>query len=88
MKKYIGLIVFLTFYAMPQWVMACPGCKNALETEKNRALADGYYWSIMIMLSLPFCLTGLIAFLVYRSIQKKNRMAGNGQSFESPTVPT
>jgi hypothetical protein len=80
MKKYIRLILFLTLYAFPQWVLACPGCKNALETEKAMALADGYYWSIMIMLSLPFCLTGLIAFLVYRSVQKKNKMTVNAVS--------
>lgn len=80
MKKYIYFVSFFIFYAVPQFILACPGCKNALETEKNRALAEGYYWSIMIMLSLPFCLTGLIAFIIYRSVQKKNKMSMNSVS--------
>lgn len=52
---------------------ACPGCKNALATESAMALARGYYWSIIVMLSLPFILTGFVSFLIYRATRKKKR---------------
>lgn len=50
---------------------ACPNCKDALGTEAAKSLAQGYYWSILFMLSLPFLLSGFIAFKIIRANRSK-----------------
>lgn len=51
---------------------ACPGCKEAIESQTGEGakLKNGYFYSILFMMAMPFTLLGTGAFLVTRSIRK------------------
>jgi thiol-disulfide isomerase/thioredoxin len=49
----------------PQPAAACPFCKDPL-TEQ---LAGGYFWSIMLMVSMPFLLVIALAAMAYEGLQ-------------------
>ena len=68
-----GILLFAFSLALNISVMACPNCKDFLATEGARSLAEGYFWSILVMLSLPFLLAGFIAFIVFRAYKNSRR---------------
>ncbi len=51
---------------------ACPNCKEAVSATSSEAasMADGFNWSVMFMLTVPFSLMGTGAFLVHRAVKK------------------
>ena len=56
---------------------ACPGCKQALATAEGEQanMVNGYYWSILFMLSMPFTLLGLFAGSMYLAVRKARKQA-------------
>jgi len=50
---------------------ACPNCKEAVSATSSEAanMADGFNWSVMFMLSVPFSLLGTGAFMVRRAVK-------------------
>lgn len=50
----------------------CPNCKEALASQTGDAskLKDGYYYSILMMMGMPFTLLGTGAFCVVRAVRK------------------
>jgi hypothetical protein len=55
---------------------ACPNCRDALaDNPQGQALAKGFYYSILFMMSMPFLVLGTLGTVVYRSIHR----AQNGQ---------
>jgi len=48
--------------------MACPLCKDAL----TQGMAKGFYWSILLMLTVPVVVIGTIAGAIWRAGKKKN----------------
>lgn len=50
---------------------ACPGCKDALASQKNGLnIALGYQYSILFMMAMPFTLLGLFAAYMYWEIRR------------------
>ncbi len=51
---------------------ACPNCKEAVAAQPSdvAATAQGYSWSIMLMMSMPFTLLGTGAFFVARAVKR------------------
>lgn len=52
---------------------ACPNCKEAVANQAGgdaARLADGYSWSILVMMAMPFTLLGTGAFLVVRAVRR------------------
>lgn len=51
---------------------ACPNCKEALAAQTGDAarLKDGYYYSIVLMIAMPFTLLGAGAFFVARAVKR------------------
>ena len=51
---------------------ACPGCREAVANQSGDALRlkDGYYWSIIVMIAMPFTMLGTGAFFVTRAIKR------------------
>lgn len=51
---------------------ACPNCKEALaaQTGDGARLKDGYYYSILLMMAMPFGLLGMGALFVTRAIRR------------------
>lgn len=51
---------------------ACPNCKEAMASQTGDAakLKDGYFYSILFMMGMPFALLGTGAFFVVRAIKR------------------
>jgi hypothetical protein len=64
-------LITLLFFSYSSVALSCPSCKDALGTEAAKSLAQGYYWSILLMLSLPFILSGFIALLIIKAHRSK-----------------
>ena len=52
---------------------ACPLCKEALA----QGMAKGFNWSILLMISVPFVVVGVIAGLLRRSVQRRQARPGS-----------
>lgn len=77
-----SLLAVLLFLTLPGIVEACPSCKEGLSNEHHDGLQEGFYWSILFMMSMPFLILGGLSTLFYLSIRKAKRMA------EQAVVPT
>lgn len=50
---------------------ACPTCKEDLANDpQSRGLATGFYYSILLMMSMPFAIMGMLGMVAYRSIKR------------------
>jgi hypothetical protein len=50
---------------------ACPTCKEDLANNpQGQGLARGFYYSILLMMSAPFAVMGMLGFVFYRSIKR------------------
>lgn len=64
----IGLVLALTLSSP---AFACPNCKEAVAAQPSEmaAMSQGYNWSVLFMLSMPFTLLGTGAFAVARAVK-------------------
>lgn len=58
---------------------ACPTCKESL-SENNKELVQGYFWSIMFMMAMPFSILTGIGTYFYVLIRKSKK---NGEKIGS-----
>jgi hypothetical protein len=52
---------------------ACPNCKEAVASQPNGdagRLTNGYFYSIVMMVAMPFLLLGTGSFLVVRAVRR------------------
>ena len=78
--KTVGLV--LTLLALHATVAyACPGCKQALDTAEGEQanMVNGYFWSILFMLAMPFTLIGLFSGSMYLAVRKARRDADRSE---------
>jgi hypothetical protein len=66
------LLVLVVLVAFETVAHACPGCREALANQTGDAarLKDGYYYSILFMMGMPFMLLGAGALFVVRAVKK------------------
>ncbi|MEX2026136.1 MAG: hypothetical protein WEH44_02530 [Pirellulaceae bacterium] len=66
--------------------VACPTCKDGIAENdpEHQALARGFYYSILFMMSMPFLIVGTFGSFAYLSI----RRARQQQSGEAATDPS
>jgi hypothetical protein len=81
--RYHATIVLAAAAAMVVAVEAlgCPNCKDAVNTSDPEGLniARGYFYSILIMLAMPFTLVGSFGCYVWREMKRQQReQAGRG----------
>ena len=56
-------------FASAAW--ACPTCKEDLANDpQGRGLATGFYYSILLMMSMPFAIMGVLGAVAYRSVKR------------------
>ena len=48
---------------------ACPMCKELVAGVMSR-LSQGYYWSILLMVSMPFVVVGFVTWRVVRAARR------------------
>ncbi len=76
--------VFAVIAAVVVWAgaeaLGCPNCKDAVNTSDPEGLnvARGYFYSILIMLAMPFTLAGTFGCYVWREMRRQQR-AQSGQ---------
>ena len=51
---------------------ACPNCKEAVSLQSGDAAnqADGYNWSVLFMISVPFSMAGTGALAIRRAVKR------------------
>jgi hypothetical protein len=51
---------------------ACPNCKEAVSLGDSEAtnLSNGYNWSVIFMISVPFSLMGTGALAIHRAVKR------------------
>ncbi len=69
----MALVVVLTVALLVVDVCACPNCKDAVNTSDPDGLnlARGYFYSILLMLAMPFTLAGSFAAYVWREVRRQ-----------------
>jgi hypothetical protein len=74
-RRFVGpaliaaAIVLVACMAPSAW--ACPTCKeNLADSAQARGLATGFYYSILLMVTAPFAMIGMLGFVAYRSVKR------------------
>ena len=67
--------VLLLAVLVPVALSACPLCKEAV-SDQGPSMWRGMYWSILLMVAMPFAAAGTIAILVLRARRRQTSMSG------------
>jgi hypothetical protein len=64
----------------------CPNCKDAVNTSDPDGLnvARGYFYSILLMLAMPFTLVGSFGAYVWREMRRQKAAAAAGEAAVGP----
>ncbi len=71
--RYIALsaVAAVVWLAIGAEASACPSCKAALGAdEAGRHLQDGFFWSILFMLSMPFLIFATLSTYFFWQVRK------------------
>ena len=82
MKSRFVLAVALLFALVAIGdVFGCPNCKDAVDTSDPDGLnlARGYFYSILLMLAMPFTLVGSFGCYVWREMRRQQREQSGGR---------
>ena len=65
----VALAIVLTSTALAS---ACPTCANGMagDSAQHQARIDGYFYSILFMMSMPFILIGSFSLYMYLEVRK------------------
>ncbi len=71
-RRLATAILGLALAAAPAAALACPSCKEAVSANDTEAvgMAQGYNWSVIFMLSVPFSLFGVGGLMVRSAVKK------------------
>lgn len=75
MNKRVRIIVtslLLTAFAATM-VDACPTCKEGLNNDGGNMI-QGYFWSIIFMMSMPFLILGGLSSMFYLDVRRARRL--------------
>ena len=65
----VAAVVGVCCVASGAW--ACPTCQEDLANDpQGRGLASGFYYSILLMMTMPFALIGMLGAVAYRSVKR------------------
>jgi hypothetical protein len=79
MKTRVAIAVALLFAVMMIGdAFGCPNCKDAVDTSDPDGLnlARGYFYSILLMLAMPFTLVGSFGCYVWREMRRQREQSG------------
>ena len=66
---FVAAAMALLLVAQP--ALACPTCKDSLSQGPNAGnLVQGYFWSIVFMMSMPFVILGGLGSYFYWEVRK------------------
>jgi hypothetical protein len=72
-----GLLVVAVVLVCATTASACPTCKNGLMEgdEASQRLLQGYFWSILFMMSMPFAILIGVGGYMYREVKRAQAKA-------------
>jgi hypothetical protein len=83
----IAALVLALIFMIASVAAACPTCKEGLAQNdpQGEAVAAGYYYSILFMMSMPFAILGTVGSLAYLSIRRARAQQAqeNGEAVSS-----
>jgi uncharacterized membrane protein len=82
----IGALVMALLLLLASVAAACPTCKEGLAQNdpQGRAIAAGYYYSILFMMSMPYLVLGTFASVAYYAIRRARQ--ANAAVLEGPSL--
>jgi hypothetical protein len=87
----VGFAIALVVLLAAADALGCPNCKDGVNTSDPQGLniARGYFYSILLMLAMPFTLAGTFAAYVWREMrrQKRSTQAEAAGAVAGRTVP-
>ena len=71
-RRMVPCLALLSIVASASDALACPNCKEAVANQDGDAmrLANGYSWSIILMIAMPFTLLGTGTMMVVRAVKR------------------
>lgn len=66
----VGMVTLATVLA-PAAAIACPNCKEAVAEQEEQGLADGFNYTVLGMVSLPFLVVGTVAAVTIRAYTRR-----------------
>jgi uncharacterized membrane protein len=65
----IAVVLLLTLMCLVDVASACPTCKDAMAGDPaNSNMVQGYFWSIIFMMSMPFLVFSTVAAYFYYEV--------------------
>ena len=77
----VALVLLIVALVLPAVAAACPNCKDAVADGEypggSASLGHGFYYSILLMIAVPWAAVATIAFLIYRK-QRRPKLSASG----------
>jgi hypothetical protein len=77
----VALVLLIVALVLPAVAAACPNCKDAVADGEypggSASLGHGFYYSILLMIAVPWAAVATIAFLIYRK-QRSLKLSASG----------
>ena len=79
-RSILAVAVLVTLVAIAD-AFGCPNCKDSVDTSDPEGLnlARGYFYSILLMLAMPFTLAGSFGCYVWREARRQRRAQEIGE---------
>ena len=81
MKRYlvVWLFVLTVSIAVCSDAWGCPTCKDGLQAADSEGanIARGYFYSILLMIAMPFTLAGSFGLYVWREMRRQQHAEGS-----------
>ena len=77
----VGILAMLLLVLLAGEALGCPTCKDGVAESdpEGMNLARGYFYSILIMLAMPFTLAGSFGAYVWREMRRQERARLEGR---------
>ena len=84
-RSLAPLVALVAFVACAE-AFGCPNCKDAVDTSDPDGLnvARGYFYSILLMLAMPFTLAGSFGAYVWREMRRQKAAAASAEAATGP----
>jgi len=74
----VAAVILLVVLILPAELSACPLCKEATPDGEypggSASLGRGFYYSILLMIAVPWTAVGTVAFLIFRR-RRRDKLA-------------
>lgn len=84
----VAAVLLLVAFLLPAALSACPLCKDATPDAEypggSASLGRGFYYSILLMIAVPWTAVSTVAFLIFR---RRRREKGTAPAHVVPFLP-